>query len=697
MKSRRVLTLLAVGTFSSGLFAAERLPAAAALEERFNQLDRNHDGRLTREEAGDAPWFDRFDRRGDGVITLEQIRAISQRLGADRPRPSAEGQAEIPIASPAPADAAPVDSPRVGPRIVKPSERGIGRLIPDFTFTDIEGRPGRLANLQPAKAVVIALTSTSCPITKKFAPTLARIEQEFAGRGVRFLFVNPTATDDLAGIREVVRENRFVGPYVRDRDHRIAGVLDAQTTTEVFVLDAARTLVFRGAVDDQYGLGYALEAPRMHYLRDALTAIIEKRIPAVAATEAPGCVLDLKADRAVVSEELTYHNRISRIVQQNCVECHRDGGVAPFSLQTYDEIREHAGMMRRQVSRGAMPPWFAAPPAAGEPSLWKNDRALSASDKADLLAWLAGEKTVGNPADAALPRPFPTGWAIGTPDAVIELPREVAIKADGVMPYQTLTVETTFTEDKWIAAYEVQPTAREVVHHVILKVIPKNTVPDASRDREVAEAREGFFAAYVPGNGHAIFPAGFGKLLPAGATVKFQMHYTPNGEATTDRTRLGLVFAAAPPRHVIHVIGLLNVRLQIPPGASNHPETTGLTLPFDATLLGFLPHMHVRGKAARYEATLPDGTRRTLLDVPAYDFNWQLQYQFAEPVTLPRGTRLIYTAWYDNSPDNPANPDPAKLVRWGPQTFDEMMLGYVEYYVPGRPTLARTDVESGAP
>jgi hypothetical protein len=162
------------------------------------------------------------------------------------------------------------------------------------------------------------------------------------------------------------------------------------------------------------------------------------------------------------------------------------------------------------------------------------------------------------------------------------------------------------------------------------------------------------------------------------------MHYTPNGRATTDRTRLGLIFSPQPPQHVIEVFGLANPRLRIPAGANNHAETASVTLPSDATILGFMPHMHLRGKAARYEVVLPDGTRRLLLDVPRYDFNWQLPYHFAEPPTLARGSRLIYTAWYDNSTANLANPDATREVRWGEQTFDEMMLGYVEYYVPSR-------------
>lgn len=586
----------------------------------------------------------------------------------------------------APAFAA--ESPREGPRVLLASERGVGRLVPNLAFTAVDGRSGKLSDFRSAPALVIALTSTTCPVTMKYAPALARLEKEFSARGVAFLFVNPTATDTPADIHAAIAANALAGPYVHDRDSGLVVALNARSTAEVFILDATRTLLYRGAVDDQYGLGYALAAPRATYARDALNAVLAGRLPLVAATEAPGCALETArpaTSPAPLSPPvaLTYHNRISRLIQQNCLECHREGGVAPFSLATYEDVRAHAGMMRKQVARGAMPPWFAAPPAPGESSHWRNDRSLSAADKVDLLAWLAGEKILGDPADSPLPRVFPDGWLIGAPDTVLEFPRPVAIKADGVMPYQTIYVETNFLTDRWIQAYEVQPSARAVVHHVIVRVHP----PGPAERREKAAAageRDGFFAAYVPGNTHAIFPPGFAKKIPAGATLSFQMHYTPNGRATTDQTRLGLVFAAAPPRHVIHVAGLSNHRLRIPPGAARHLETASITIPSTVTVLGFLPHMHVRGLAARYEALSPDGARRLLLDVPAYDFNWQLAYQLAAPLTLPRGTRLVYTAWYDNSTGNPANPDPTKTVRWGPQTFDEMMLGYVEYYFPDR-------------
>jgi hypothetical protein len=224
------------------------------------------------------------------------------------------------------------------------------------------------------------------------------------------------------------------------------------------------------------------------------------------------------------------------------------------------------------------------------------------------------------------------------------------------------------------------------VHHVLVFVQEPGKAGFAGEGDE----RDGFFAAYVPGNSHALYPDGFAKKLPAGARLRFQIHYTPNGTATQDQMRLGFVFSAGPPEHVIRVAGIANHRLSIPPGANHHPATAVLPVPADVKLLAFTPHMHLRGAAFRYEAILPDGTIRTLLDVPRYDFNWQLSYRYAEPQSLPRGSQIRATGWFDNSTDNPANPDPAKTVRWGQQTFDEMMLGYVEYYVPDEEPAAKT-------
>lgn len=604
------------------------------------------------------------------LTALAAVLAVTFSTAAQEPKrnPFRDGTGRVSPESPPP-KAEPV---RQGPRVLRGAEVGVGRLVPDVAFTDISGKTGKLSDFQSARLTVVALTNTTCPLCRKYAPSLARIEKEYAAKGVVFLFVNPTATDRPDG-------KPFAGRTVHDADGKLTATFGATATTEVFVLDPARTLLYRGAVDDQYGLGYSLDAPRMKYLVPALDDALAGKLPAVAATEAPGCALEPDATR-VPAVALTYHARVERVVQANCVECHRAGGVAPFALEKYEDVVAHKAMIRKVVEGGTMPPWLAAREEKAAHSRFANDRSLTEADRKDLLAWLAGDLKKGDPADAPRPRKFESGWLIGTPDKVYELPKPIAVKAEGTMPYQNVAVVTDFAEDRWVRALEVRPTAREVVHHVLVFALPKGA-------RLGGEA-SGFFAAYVPGNSHLIYPDGYAKKLPKGSTLRFQIHYTPNGTATTDRTRLGLVFAKEPPRHEVHVAGIANLMFQIPPGADNHQVIARLPVPFDARVLALFPHAHLRGKVAKYELKTPDGKVEKLLEVPRYDFNWQLQYRLAEPVLAPRGSTLVYTAWYDNSDRNPANPDPTKTVRWGQQTYDEMHLGYLEYVVEGNASRA---------
>lgn len=572
-------------------------------------------------------------------------------------------------------------TPKEAPKLRLPGEAGVGRFVPDVPFTDLAGKAGKLSDFKPSKLLVVAFTNTTCPLCKKYAPALQRLEQEFAPKGVSFLFVNPTKGDKPDG-------KGFEGRYAHDTDGALTAALGATSTTEVFVLDAARTVQYRGAVSDQYGLGYALDAPRASYLATALTDLLAGKPSAVQATTAPGCELAPSA-KAPPVVPLTYHARVERIVQANCVECHRKGGVGPFVLDTYESLVANRGMVRKVVDKGTMPPWFAAPPKKGEHSPFANDRTLPEGDKKDLLAWLAGDLKKGDEGDAPLPRKYESGWGIGKPDAVFQLPKPVPVKAEGTMPYQIVSVQTEFTEDKWVQALEVQPGAREVVHHVLVFALPKG--------QKIGGEAQGFFAAYVPGSTALVYPEGYAKKLPKGSNLVFQLHYTPNGTATTDQTRLGLVFTDKAPRYEVRVTGIANPVFTIPAGADNHRVNASIPyVPFDAHVLALFPHAHLRGKAARYELRA-DGKTTTLLDVPHYDFNWQLQYRFAEPVAVPKGSVLSYTAWYDNSDKNPANPDAQKAVKWGPQTSDEMHLGYVEFVVaPGAPAGGLLNPRAGA-
>jgi peroxiredoxin len=562
------------------------------------------------------------------------------------------------------------------PAYLKDGDVGVGRQFPDFSFTTREGRVLSIVDLLKEKGLVIAMTSTTCPVSKRYADTLAHLHQQLAGKGIALLLVNPFSSEDDHEIDAFLELHHLSAPYVNDRDKSIARALRATSTTEVLLLDPNRTLIYRGAIDDQFGLGYHLEAPRHQFLLDAVDALIAGQKPRVGATEAPGCELDLSTGTVLSAGEVTYHRDVARILQQHCIQCHRPKGIAPFSLESIDEVQDRAKTIRRVVEQGHMPPWFAAPIPVGMENPWANDRSLSLRDKSDLLAWLASsDRPLGDFADAPAPVSFPENWTIPEPDAVLQLPKAFEIKADGTMPYQHAVVETGLTEDKWVEAVEILPTERDVVHHVIVRLLPKG-----GDLKKLGDAAESFWAAYVPGNGARVFPPGFGRRLPAGAKLVFQIHYTPNGRAVKEQMRIGLVFAKHRPEYESKVVGIDQKRLQIPPFEANHLETRERTAPFDLYVTSFMPHMHVRGKAFKYEVLFADGHAETLLDIPHYDFNWQLSYDLKQPKFIPKGTRVRVSAVFDNSAQNKANPDPSKLVKWGEQTTDEMMIGYMEYF-----------------
>ncbi|MCI0360035.1 MAG: redoxin family protein [Planctomycetaceae bacterium] len=663
--------------------------AEKSLKERFRQLDKNGDGKISTEELPQSPFFKQRDKNGDGAITLAEAMEF---LASDATPDTAPAPAKPPPRAGKGRGPAPAASLRQGPQPLRPGDHGVGRRVADASFTDLAGETQQLSRFARERAIVVAMTSTSCPLSQKYLPTLAKLAQSYSKREVTWILVNPQATDKIAEMKSAAKSLGGKAIYVPDPDRSLARAVGALTTTDVIVLDASRTVVYHGAIDDQYGQGYAIDAPRHRYLADALEALLAGRQPHVAATSAPGCVLDLPP-KPGADLSLTYHNRISRIVQAHCVECHRDGGVAPFSLTTYEDVAAHAPMIKQVVEQGIMPPWFAAPPDEApeqtrgaardqQPSLWANDRSLAESDKTDLLAWIAGGKALGDAADAHQPRSFASGWLIGKPDAVFAFSEAVPIKASGIIPYQSVLIDTNLAEDKWVQAIEVQPGDRTVVHHMLIYIQPAGR-KQSSRIDDLLDEVGGFWGVYVPGNSTLIYPPGFAKRLPKGCRLRCQVHYTTNGTETSDRSRIGVIYAKEPPQHEVHVVGLANLRLSIPPGASNHREEAILRAPCDMQLLSLLPHMHARATACRYRITDADDKSRALLDIPRYDFNWQLLYRYFEPQPVARGEMIKFTVWYDNSNRNPANPDSTQTVHWGRQLSDEMHLGYVEYFIPG--------------
>ena len=340
---------------------------------------------------------------------------------------------------------------------------------------------------------------------------------------------------------------------------------------------------------------------------------------------------------------------------------------APMSLMSYEEVRPWARSIKHQVTARVMPPW-SADPAHGE---FENDPRLSDKEIATIAAWVDAGAPKGDPKDIPAPPTFPDGWTIGEPDVVFAMTEEFTIPANETIPYQYFRIPTNFKEDKWVKAYEVRPSNRAVVHHVIASAQPAGF---GVRD-ERAAGRVGL-GGITPNKPGVVLGPGIARKIPAGADIIFQVHYTAIGVETKDRTSIGLIFAKEPPTKTTGGGQILQARFEIPPGAENHEVTGNRVIPEDTWLTDMMPHMHVRGKSMKYTATYPDGRSEVLLWVPKYNFNWQITYKLKQPKLLPKGTRIDVVATYDNSRNNPFNPDPTQTVRWGDQTWEEMMIGF---------------------
>ena len=565
-------------------------------------------------------------------------------------------------------------------RPIAPDTVGIGTLVPDLRFEDLDGKAGKLSDYADHRGLVIAFNNLTCPVCRKYALRLGSHLSWFAIRkdfDIPYLIVNPSATDTPEAIHQAGKQNGWsrYGRIVHDRDQALTKALGARSTAEVFVLDSARTLVYRGAVDDQHGVGFSRDKAQHDFLDHALRALAAGRRPIVEATTVPGCVLSAHVEMAP-PDAPTYHEHVERILQRRCTACHRNGGPAPFALTSHALAKDNAAMLKWVVDERRMPPWNAGPKSLP----LANDGHLTEHEHQVITSWVQAGSPKGPPEAAPTPQVWPDGWQIGTPDAIVQIPHDQPIPAEGVLKYRNVTVRTDFGEDKWVAAYEIRPTAPQVVHHVLVFArYPK----EARRMRAQPRYRngiDGYFAAMVPGQTAYRFPASSGRFLPKGTRLRFQLHYTPNGTATVDRTQLGLVFTKQRPAHEVRSLGVHNTNFRIPAGAPNHRLTSAKVLHRRSRLLGFTPHMHLRGKAFRFELERPDGVRQVLVDVPRYDFNWQFHYALREPMDVPAGSRIHVIAHYDNSADNPFNPDPSKAVRWGDQTFDEMLIGYVEWH-----------------
>ena len=406
----------------------------------------------------------------------------------------------------------------------------------------------------------------------------------------------------------------------------------------------------------------------------------------------------IAAPPAKTTPSVTYNKDVLPILQNRCQGCHRPGEIGPMSFLTYKETRPWAKAIREAVNSAKMPPWFADPKYGH----FANDRSMSPKEIETISAWVDSGAPEGNSKDRPAAREFIDGWAMDKPDAVYQIPSAFEVPATGTVEYQYIVVPTNLTEDKWVQMTEARPTNRAVVHHVVVYIrepnskwlrgeatpgvpfVPPAKTPEGKPRNDIGGAGSDILTIYTPGNSPDVWRPGLAKLIKAGSDLVFQLHYTANGKAGSDQSRVGVIFAKEPPTERVMTIGLGNNKFEIPPGDPNYRVPFTATLPNSSTLLSFFPHMHLRGKAFEYKVTQPGGEQETLLKINNYNFNWQLTYRLEKPLLLQEGAKLEIAGYFDNSPNNPYNPDPKATVKFGEQSWEEMMIGFIDIAVDAK-------------
>ncbi len=581
-------------------------------------------------------------------------------------------------------------------RADNPSPRGTADHTPlfstvaldDFALPGPDGRTVTWSRDPSVKLHVFCFLGTECPLARIYGPRLQQMSDDFAEQGVQFLGIVSNVQDSIEEMGQYARDHGINFPLGKDYDQRVTTALGATRTPEVFVVDRGGSIRYQGRIDDQYQPGISRSEATQHDLRLAIEALLAGSSPAEAKTEAVGCLIGRHRDEPT-DFSVTFCDQVVRVLRRHCIECHREGEIGPFSLEDFDEVVGWGDMCVEVVDQGRMPPWHASP----EFGSFANSRHMPQKDKQVLRHWVDAGMPYGDPDDLPPPADYVEGWRLPeAPHVVLPMREEpFEVPAEGTVEYQYFVVDPGFEEDKWVRAAEVIPGCSSVVHHCIAFTRP----PDGASFREI-----GLLSAFVPGQVRSPLPEGYAQRIPAGSRIVFQMHYTPNGKVEHDLTRLGLVFAD--PKDVTHeviALGGIQQEFEIPPRTPRHVVDGRIGwFPRDGMLLSIMPHMHLRGKA--FEFRIERGEQsETVLQVPAYDFNWQHNYELTSPLPLNDVDELSFSAIFDNSSDNPFNPDPSELVTWGDQTWQEMAVTFISVARPlgkGRqqsPTDLSTDEE----
>ena len=547
--------------------------------------------------------------------------------------------------------------------------------VPNFGLHDQNGDFHTLYYHSNAKAVVLYVQQNSCPINRNAVVDLKAVRRQFKNKGIEFFMINSSVQDDRDALKKEAEEFDMDFPILKDEAQLVAEALQLHRTNEAIVLDPATwSVVYRGPINDRIGYESKRDEADQHYLADALEAQLKDEILAENYIKGKGCLIKRLNDDDADFASISYEKDVAPILVEKCMKCHVEGGIAPWQMKNYEAVFGWSTMMREVLRTKRMPPWHADP----HYGLWKDDLSLTTKELQTLVHWIdAGAKKSAEEKDplAEYHKGIPQ-WDMGEPDLKIVLNKE-EIPANGVIDYRYQEFEVGLDKDIWATGFQVLPDNREVLHHVLVSVIyPDGFIEPIDRR---SPWLDGLLAAWAPGGITEVFPANTGRAIPKGSKLHFQLHYTTNGKAQSDQSTVGIYYTDKKPDNEYLMVGAFNTNLQIPPNEENYENKAKQLFEHDATLYALFPHMHFRGKAMKFTALYPDGTKEVLLNVPNYNFNWQRGYIFDTPKKVPARTVLYVDAVFDNSEKNTFNPAPEKTVYWGDFSFDEMLIGYISF------------------
>ncbi len=561
----------------------------------------------------------------------------------------------------------------------------IGSIIPDLRFKDIRALPRSLSEMGTPKAWVIVFTTTQCPLVRQTLPKLVELHKTHKDSNVQFVAINVGAEDTIREMAAQAIDFDVPFAFVKDVDHSCAKALGVLRTPEVVVLDQERRLRYRGRVDDQLRLGGSLPKATRQDLEEAIKEVLEGLPVSKPETVVDGCLISPlpKLNSALKVPE--FHGEVDAILFKHCAKCHRPESSAPFSLLSIADASSNALMIAEVVRDQTMPPWYASK----NHGVFQNDSSLSPEERDTLLRWVETGCTAGNiSASKSAPDAPTTDWKIGTPDLVITMLEQHSVPPTGFVDYKYSVLPYIFLNDTWVEAVEIKPSNRSVVHHCNLAFVTND-----------GASEETFITGYVPGGQ----PLDLGRFdnavalhIPKRAGLGLQIHYTTTGKKETCRIQVGIRFPRGVVQKKFRHFLLDPRRWNIPPYDPAFEIRSSHSMEHDATLLGLFTHMHVRGRDMTFYSVAPDSKREVLLQLPNYNFEWQLGYEIkAGEKHLSKGTIVEAVAHYDNSVFNAYNPDPSKAVRYGAQTVDEMFNGFVFYVADDEQLNLKVDPKTG--